>query len=218
VSSLPHRAVAGVVCALFGCVHVLPAPPVPERVMPDVSAAPIAPGNGQVLLDTVNDPARVEEAAGRVEETDARGRPISGELYRPVCPSTPCAANLPFGSHELRFSSLTDSAAGGIANITSGANPTAYRYAMGRYDSRGMVGGLVTLGLGVAAAIAGIGLEFTGGATNAVTGQPDSPGLQTAGTVVVIGGAALFALGIVLLVADGPESQEGRGVQWELQR
>jgi hypothetical protein len=218
MSSVRHRFAAGLACALFGCVHTLPPPPMPEPVLPDVPlpAPPASPNDGQVLLDTVNDPARVEEVTGHVEGADSRGRLLAGEVYRPVCSSTPCAANLSLGTHELRFSSLTDPAAGGVASVDAGPIPTAYRYAMGRRDGRATFVGLGSLALGVGAALSGIALDADGSMTSPTSGQPQSAELQSAGTAMIIGGVALAAVGVILLIAAGPEAQEGQGTQWKL--
>jgi hypothetical protein len=201
-----------------GCVHVLPPPPEPERVVPaSYAPAPPAPqGTSPLILDTPAEPATVEEVTGHYEGTDSRGHSMEGSTYRNVCASTPCAANLELGQHVLRFTSLVDPLNGGTGVVLAGPRPSAYRYAMGHGDPGKAMVGLVTTSLGVAAASAGFAFFLSGTMTDSITHQQSSPGEASAGTGLMVGGGVLAVAGAVMAFLWGPRVQNGTGVQWDL--
>ena len=184
--------------------------------MPAVTT-PVAepgPGQSQVVIDAVSEPALVEEVTGRMEGTDARGYSVTGLTYRTVCLSTPCAVDLPLGAHQLRLSSLSDSNRWGLGTLVVGPAPGAYRYALGTHNPGKGLLAMISIGAGVALATGGGALFAIGSQTNLITRQPDSPGLQAPGAGLMIGGGALIILGAVLIALFPAETQDGTGVQW----
>jgi hypothetical protein len=217
----PMKATIAAVPALVlaaGCVHVLPPPSVPDRVLPPSYAPAPAPpqGTSQIILDTPGQAATVEEITGRYEGSDSRGHSVEGATYRTVCASTPCAANLELGQHALRFTSLVDPLNGGTGVVLAGSQPSAYRYAMGRNEPGNALMGLLIASLGGAACSGGITLYFAGSSTNLITRQQSSPSEATAGIGLIVGGGVVAVAGAVMAFLWGPRLQNGAGVQWDL--
>lgn len=113
------RRAAGIATAalLSACVVHEPAPAVPQQIVPrpNVVLGEAAPGDGDVLIDTVGGAADV------YDETKA------------IC-TTPCEVHLSQGLHDLRFVDPVSHDARGDGRITVGKYPSAYRYALGRQD------------------------------------------------------------------------------------
>src|ERR1043165_4199708 len=105
---VPMTKRAWLVCVLAstlasgGCVvHVAP-PPAPAKMIPKLDMPPEPPGDGdgQVIIDTTNGPSTVTVVI--------MGLGNSTALTKTICATTPCAANLPIGSHDLVFSGKSD--------------------------------------------------------------------------------------------------------------
>jgi len=134
---------------LVGCVRHLPPPTPPERTLPAIvlPSDPPAPNHGRVVLDSPASPAGVEVIESRME---VEGR--VGVQTRRLC-GTPCAADLPLGQHELRFTEEN----GGqkhVITVDVAATNTAVRVALGKKPGSTFVPGL---GIGLAA-LGGISL------------------------------------------------------------
>ncbi|TAK23845.1 MAG: hypothetical protein EPO40_25130 [Myxococcaceae bacterium] len=209
--------------ALGACsTRYLPAPRAPERVAPTgvVEASAPREGEGQITLDVVGGPARIDLVTERTQPASGtqvwavRGRasftaPGPQITTRPLCVS-PCVANLPFGQHELSFTSTDDSSrrsSTGFVTVTP--HPAVVRHAMGYQETH--AGGVVTAVLlsafGVAATLAGTALV-------AIDSQPQAHGLGVAGFTTLGVGAALVTSGIIVGVNSRPDSQPGTTVQW----
>jgi hypothetical protein len=158
-----------------------------------------------VLIDTVGQPAVVEESTSRLEAEDYDGNVILGTNYRRVCPTTPCSVDLPLGVHSLRFTGLRDDTWAGEGEVTIGNETTAYRYALGHNVTRRayQLLGVFGIALGVPALVFGTGFAVF---------VPPNP----AGVGVALGGGALIALGALLNVLFPYEHQNGTGAQWTL--
>jgi len=89
----------------------MPPPPTPARAMPAVGEGlgPNTPGKQWVVIDTPGVNARVTRVVGRQEATIAEGEVTPGKVVDVACESTPCAIELPPGSHELDFVSRAHS-------------------------------------------------------------------------------------------------------------
>jgi hypothetical protein len=202
---------------LGGCERQLPPPATPDRVLPHAPAplGPPAQGMGQVTIDTVFEPAHVEEITGRTEIALTHGE-IEGVTLRDVCLTTPCSANLLFGPRQLRFTSLQDPQRSGIGTLVVGAQPSAYRFALGhRTESAGpRLAGVLTLVGGLVLPLTGVPLYAIGSATDAHTHMATSPAIADTGIGLIATGGALLVTSIVLLTISRPEVQQGTGIQW----
>jgi hypothetical protein len=207
---------------LVGCAEVPLAPALPERPPP---ATPLAssdvPGRGQVRLDVVGAPARVE----LVEQRDYPWGPIDsataslygglltmrGEHVRPACDATPCLLDMPYGTYEFRF---TQGERQDTAFVTFGPTATQGFHAVGsRKDDQSALG---ILG-GVLAGVAVLTIPI-GGAL-AVTDPPPSiqqtPGdRHTTGFVSLGIGVAALAGAIACLSAASSVDRSGPVRQW----
>jgi hypothetical protein len=184
-----------------GCmIKHLPTPPTPERRLPVLATAPppAVDGMGQVAIDTVDGPARVEAI---VAEETWSGTYTTGTSTRtvPVCTS-PCVANLPYGAVKLSFVDLRDPGHNSTDMITVGAQPSVYRHQIGdntRHMGRAVLGMLLDIGGGVTGLV-GLGLMAGG---------------DSIGTGMAIGGAIALAVGL-LVGRHTLIEQSGAGVQW----
>jgi hypothetical protein len=177
---------AAVVALLAGCTIQVPPPQVPEPIVPrpNVVLGPPAPGEGDVLIDTVGGAADVRDIGGIG----------SGAVTRTVC-TTPCEVHLSQGLHDLEFIDQVSGDWRGTGRITVGASPSAYRYALGHTD--------VPVG-----ALSGAALLVVTGLSLILPAALDSSGTLTG---IAIGTTALGALGLYLF---RPKVQHGTGVQW----
>src|SRR5437773_8273808 len=131
--------------AVNGCsAHILPAPQVPEKKVPELAmpAEPPEEDEGQVIVDTTNGPATVQ-----VE--------LLGMWKHPLCATTPCAANLPIGTYNLIFKGRNDPALESTEIVQVGRAPSVLRHTMGsaRYSSGMYQGGVLVAIVGGSLAI-----------------------------------------------------------------
>ena len=182
------------------CAMQEPAPKAPSLVRPavdDPNATPTPAGRGRVVLDAVEDRARVARIVSTTEiEPPARRNTWSQPAVQTelLC-VTPCTVDLPIGAHELVFSSSGEDRNQSRALVTvSGGPPIVLRHALG-YDrpfSTGYILGAVSL-------VAGIGLTVVGAMVLALAAF-SSPLSQSEGrrtTLMAVGGA-LGGLGLTL--------------------
>jgi hypothetical protein len=217
--------VALVSLSLHACTtRYLPAPRAPDRaaVSVAVEAPPLREGEGQLTLDVVDGPARVELVTERVQSAagavgwSSRGRaalaPASAQVVtRPLC-VTPCAVNLPLGQHEIYFAALDDAShrsSTGFVNVTP--HPSVARHALGAQETHvaGIVGSLLLGGLGVAATLAGTAIVTIDGAS-----ASGPRGLDVAGFTTLGAGVAMLGGSIAWGLASRPESQPGATTWW----
>lgn len=209
------------VASLHGCAPSKLSPPAaPSHRVPElpIDPGPIGQNNGRVILDAVDGRTRVEEV---IEDT--QGSAVVGSSYaftsaratRPVC-TTPCAADLPLGSHRLRFTLDSDD---GVersheADVAFGSNQSIYRVAL-RAEKPSNVGvnvaGMITGILGGTAMAAGAGGML---ASLGSKDADDRARYQTAGAGLLAGGAALLTLGIVLIATNRGTVREARDIQF----
>ena len=185
-----------------GCVGHRPPPAVPAAQMPNLELPPTPPPNGygRVVLDTTDGSFAVESVEGQ-----SFGAGVNATHTRRLC-QTPCAVDLSFGQHELRF---IDGNRRGDTLIDVQGETTVVRTAVGQKTGGGpaaVTGGLLTIVGGLTAA--GGGLAWAGRSA----GDFDT---GTASTVTYIGLGAL-AVGLVLWFADRPTFQPSSTVQFRL--
>lgn len=199
----------------------LPPPAVPPRSVPTVVSElpPPGAGEGRVVLDAVEGPARADEVVQRSENmaipqgaVGYRGALFVGpqRVTRPLC-LLPCAVNLSLGHHEVLFSVLDDPSRNSAGFISVGAAPSVARHAIGRSTTSvgGVIGAFVMGMFGVAGLVTGpvllgFGDDEARGRTGFVTA-----GWATLGIGVALGAGAV-ALGLV----SRPTVQPGRTIQW----
>lgn len=187
----------------------------PDRVAPHVILEPGEPqeGQGRVTIDVVDGPADVAVVASEGVDFiwSARGSATAwGQTVAPVCTS-PCAANLPFGSYRIKTSVLSDPSIGdddGILIVEE--QPTTWRRAPTITKKRTglLVGGVTMTILGL---VIGPGLLVVG-AKEANSSDP----LLNSG--VLFGTGAAFTVmglaGIPMILKGRTEIWPGTQVQW----
>ncbi|HEX4492144.1 MAG TPA: hypothetical protein VH914_13130 [Acidimicrobiia bacterium] len=178
-----------VALVLVACTHQLPPPEVPTLVTPKplVALGPPGPGEGDLLIDTVGEPADVVEIVGQG----------SARQTRPVC-TTPCEAHVALGFHELEFHSYQSAIWRGDGRVTVGQRPSAYRYALGHTSLTPTTGSLWL--------VAGI---------LAITGASLAIGSLAGGSVPLLAvSIGITGVGVGGLYAYRPDVQQGAGIQW----
>lgn len=197
-----------------------PAAPPRQRVeLETMPEGPIAAGSGRVLLDAepgkgVVKVLRVDRAQVAVSTTSggyAQGVAFSTQL---VCSKTPCAVDLPAGSHELVFQAARDprDVSAATFDVTAGRTHVV-RHAVGFVDPHFWSSFLGTMSIAL-----GGGSAVGGAIFIPLSSTTDSDGMRTAGVVMLGAGAALVALGIASVVIGRAELQPGATTQWVLPR
>jgi hypothetical protein len=201
---IPHLIKHAPLLALIACMPRTMAPPAaPSREAPAVDRAlvPPVPGTGQVILDTVDGPADVEDILSSSFAYSTNGNAAFGQQTARVC-TTPCVANLGYGEHELKFRLRSDPDRVSSAFITATTTPTIHRYAVGTHHRHpgGTFGGIMLATVGGTLGFVGV----------AVGGGTDNGALVGAG----VGGLALGVLGLVLMSSSRDEIQSGTLTSW----
>ncbi len=196
-------------CGLLGaCTVTLPAPDAPPRYAPLLRESPraVPDGQGRVLVDAVNGPARVS----LVEPT--------GERF--LCLS-PCEADLPPGLQTLHL--VVDDDHDGFVQVDVRPAPAVYQGIVGIHRTHGLsrklTAGVAVLGAVVTtwAAIAYATAKPTGPIYRGGVGFEPEPGDDGRGGATVgmlIGGGLLLGGGAVALWL-GDEEQPSTFVRWE---
>lgn len=219
---IPQRVGVTVLLMVQACSpRGLPPPAVPPHSIPTVviELPPPGAGEGRVVLDTTEGPARADEVVQRSENTVIAQGVVSHRgthfvapqrLTRPLC-LLPCAVNLSLGHHEVLFSLLDDPSRNSAGFISVGASPSVARHAIGRSTTSvgGVIGALVMgvfgfAGLVTGPALLGLGDDEARGRT----------GFVTAGWVTLGIGVALGAGAVALGLMSRPTVQPGRTIQW----
>jgi hypothetical protein len=184
-----------------GCViHVAP-PPAPQKVIPKLDIAPEPPGDGdgQVIIDTTNGPATVTVVL--------LGLGNSTALTKTICATTPCAANLPIGSHDLVFSGKGDPQLASTDAVQVNRAPSVIRHTVGRIEQSP---GLLWGGMG-AVTLGAIGMMVYGVSASSA----DILGESKTGDYIGLGvSAGITAAGVVMMMMGRTKLQPGSSVQW----
>jgi len=199
-----------------GCVEQLPPARTPDRVVPPVQvSAPIAEGQGRLVIDVVDGPTQIHRVimASQMIKADA-GRETAqfSESYSQLCSATPCVVDLTPGNVLLGFPVLGGSDDLELELVHISAEPTVYRRALSHASGGG--GGFV---LGI------IGTTF--GGMSMVTGTvflpiglaTDSAGFTTAGAITLGVGSVLTAVSILAMLSDPRTYQSGASIHFPLQ-
>src|SRR4030095_16858837 len=106
--TVPRPLFLAATVALTACgVRELPPPAAPSKSVPTPSIASQPPdeGEGQVLIDTTNGPARVSVVFDQNTRVTAGGYvgQVTQTLAAPICASTPCTTNLKYGVYDVVF-------------------------------------------------------------------------------------------------------------------
>ena len=207
------------------CVETIPPapPPTSEAIPTGPALLPSSAGKGRVLIAATNGPARVDEIVGRTESyayrDDGSESYRQGEIAKPICASTPCAANLDFGEHVLKFESLAEPLTFGRGTVDVGAEDAAFVHTMGGYKNGGTLHevGSITAALGFLGAATGGGLILYG-ATRNISPDASRPGQDfiSAGEVTLGIGLGVMVLGLVLSEIDHPTYRDGSSRQFPL--
>lgn len=189
------------------CTSRLPPPRVPDRQVPELATTPAPPGRGlgQVIVDATNGPARVSLILSAFTLHTGRGT-FSSLTARPLCPRTPCAVALGYGTYNLLLQSQTDPELISADAVQVGTAPSIFRHTMGRNTSSPvlMAGGITALSLGLSGALTGA----------IVLPLDERTGLHAFGLYSLGIGAAVTAVGAVLMYMGRSEVQPGSSVQW----
>lgn len=174
---------------------MMPAPKVPDKTVPELAQPTDPPeeGEGQVVLDTTNGPANVQVSLFG-----------STSWTHPICATTPCATNLPYGTYNLIFRGRNDPALESKDVLQVGRAPSILRHTMG--STRSSYG---TYMGGVIAATIGLSLALVGFLLLDDPTRSNSTGYAMLG----VGGAAT-AGGVWMMYSGRPEITPSSSVQW----
>ena len=214
-------------------VHYLAPTELPERAPPPPVAAPrpAGPGEGQVTLDVLGAPARVDRVVARnqvdgsawPQGSAGTGRGYYGPSVQtvPLC-IAPCAVTLPVGDHELLFSALDPSSdRSSTAFVHVGPEPVLVRHSLGtRRDHVGRILAAALLGgLGAGTLMAGTVLLGVN------SSQSTNPALRANRTDLGPAGWTLLGTGAIAAVAaiwlgleSGSEVQPGSTAVFPMDR
>lgn len=202
--------VAVVACASGACVRQLPPAPIPAPTLPPgADAGPPAAGRGRLIVDVVDGPAPVQRVQMRATPLDhGRGRRTFqfSEGFEPLCPQSPCVAEVPAGTNVLLgFPVLGDSSDTEVELVHVGPETSVYRRALSVYSKRGG-GGRV---FGILATVFGSASLITGTALLPAGLSRDNSGMTAAGGITLGAGALLLTVGIIALRATADVYQPG---------
>lgn len=175
---------ASVVC---GCI-VDQLPPT-QRPSQQLTAAPVdvppTPGQGQIVFDVEQGPAQVEAITAQQVWSGTYVQGSATETV-PIC-TTPCVANVPYGSHKVRFKLLRDPTYNGDEMITVGSQRSIARYNPGQNHVRvgALLGGATLVTLGGVTGIIGLAMSATESG-------------QSTGSTLLIGGAVATLVGMIV--------------------
>ncbi|ACY15597.1 hypothetical protein [Haliangium ochraceum] len=213
-SALRGTALLLLLCGAGACVHRLPPALTPQPVVPAITAAPPAQGDGRLVIDVVQGPAPVHEVQMQAEPIeDASGYVRYGFHAAPemLCPASPCVVDAPPGNILLGFPVIGDPGAIEVELVHISEQPTIYRRALSEYDGEtGAVRVLGILGTSVGGAALTTGIPLlTIGLAN------ENRGLGIAGAASMAAGTALLTLGIWAIRADSPSFRPGSSLHFD---
>jgi hypothetical protein len=186
-----------VLLAVNGCAVHLPPPQVPDKTVPQLAnpADPPSQGEGQIVIDTTNGPANVQVSLLTVGSTT---------FTHPLCATTPCAANLPYGTYNLVFQGRNDPDLQSGDTVQIGHSGTVFRHTMGKTRmSYGLYFG------GILAVVVGVVIAGT-----AALSLGDSYTSKSTTYTELAVGAALTGGGAIMMYAGRPEITPSSSVQW----
>ncbi|MBX3187649.1 MAG: hypothetical protein KF819_11565 [Labilithrix sp.] len=180
----------------------------PQAVVPkeiEVSK-PAAAGKTNVIVD-----ANGERAS--VSEVSFIGPPRAENVKR-LCVA-PCVVELAPGPHVLRFADERDATRASDTRIDVDEKPRLVRHAMGRTekaDGWNKAGWALFLG---GAGVVGIGGLL---ADQSASGEKFDPDMLTAAIATAVVGGTLALVGIPMMIASRPQTQQGATTEVKLAR
>jgi hypothetical protein len=190
------------------CVKTLPPAPTPEPVAPALPAAtaPLAAGQGRLVVDVVEGPTPVQRIRMTPQPINdgKRTRYRFEETPETLCMRSPCATDVAPGNVLLAFPVVGRDATE-VELVHVGAETSVYRRSLSIYTDD--TGGLRVFGI-VATAVGGTA-AFTGTCLLPIGLAKDYDGLTTAGAISLGGGALLLAIGIWAMNHDAPTFRPG---------
>lgn len=191
------------------CVKHLPPAPTPDALVPRVQAsAPLAAGQGRLVLDVVEGPAPVQQVRMSAMPIPVQDGHTTYELHEApgiLCAVTPCVTDLPVGNVLLGFPVIGDPDKLEVELVHIGPEPSVYRRSLSIYNDAS--GGLRLFGI-LATSIGGAS-AITGTALLPIGLAKDNSGLTISGGITLGVGAVALALGIWAIRADSPTYRPG---------
>ncbi|MEO8704294.1 MAG: hypothetical protein ABI867_29845 [Kofleriaceae bacterium] len=198
---------------LTSCIHTLPSPQAPAERVPSLAQPKTAPqeGYGRAYLDVPEGSTNVDLFVGTGRTHGAFPLFVGGMVmtvpysesvdeFRRLC-ITPCVLDLPVGAHELKFTMRDDANRTDRTVVTFGA-PATYLHAVGRdQPNKGpLIASAFVFSLGFANVLVSP-IVFAAGETKV-------------GTVMLLGGGAVTAVGSALLWLSRRIKQPGAGARF----
>ena len=206
-------ALAGLFAA--ACVTQLPPAPTPPPVAPAVGdVAPVAAGQGRLVIDVIDGPTPVQRVQMLSEAREDEGGRVRYRIFEapePLCTASPCVADLPSGNVVLGFPIIGKTGLE-VELVHVGSEPTVYRRVLSRYD--GSTGATYTPGI-VAASIGGAAVT-TGVVLLPIGLGEENRGLATAGGITLLAGSAILAIGIWAIRQGAPTFRPGSALHFSL--
>ena len=201
--------------AMAACRTTLPPVAAPDRIAPPVdAAAPLAEGQGRLVVDVVDGPTavqRIHMTTRAVSDDTGVVRFAFNEKPEILCAASPCIADLPAGNVLLGFPVTGDPHVREVELVHIKANETSvYRRALSY--SNGKTGkarsvGIVWTALG--------GMAATAGAAMLPVGLvKDIDGLTIGGGASLLAGSALLAWGIWVIRSESPVYRPGSSIHF----
>ena len=187
------------IVVLVGCAgtrHIDP-PPQPVAIIPQVAIPqePPAPGVSRVLFDVVDGPSLIQ----------IKTQQGNNVMWGPLC-TTPCAADLPAGQHDVSFQLKSDPSHGDSDLLPVEPGTRVYRRSLGeRSTSPGLLLGGYIIGY------SGLVVMMMSAIVTGLETRSDHAGRNTAlvGLGMTIGGGLMFYEG-------WPTEQQGSVTQFAL--
>jgi hypothetical protein len=200
--------------ALGACVRQLPPAPTPPAVVPQVQAgAPPATGHSRMIVDVVEGPApvqRIQMAPKQIDNGKGRVSYAFNEEPQPLCPTSPCVADVPAGTNLLLGFPVMGKDAYEVELVHVGPDPSVYRRSLSVYTEGGSpVFGILATSFGGASLITGTALLPIGL-------SQDSRGMTLAGGITLGAGGALLTIGILSLRANASTFRPGSSTHFPL--
>jgi hypothetical protein len=186
------------------CVRQLPAAPIPEPVAPALAttSAPPAEGMGRIVVDVVDGPTPVHRVHMRAIPMGTHFR--FSEAPEPICPASPCVAEVPSGNVLLGFPIIGRSSLE-VELVHVDPGTTVYRRSLSLYEDH--TGKLRTMGI-ISTAVGGTAM-LTGATLLPIGLGKDIDGMTTAGGISLGAGTLLLTFGIWAIRKDSPTFRPG---------
>jgi hypothetical protein len=200
----PVGGLAAVAVFSAACVRQLPAAPIPEPVAPAVATAspPPAEGMGRIVVDVVDGPTPVHRVHMQAIPMGTHFR--FSEAPEPICPASPCIAEIPSGNVLLGFPIIGKSSLE-VELVHVDPGTTVYRRSLSLYEDH--TGALRTMGI-ISTSVGGAAM-ITGIVLLPIGLDKDMDRMTTAGALSLGAGTLLLTFGIWAIRKDSPTFRPG---------